>query len=542
MNHVITKSVGKSHSRKNLISLFFCIFIFASTFTVYLKTLLPTVGTGDAAKYQFISTVMGIPHNPGYPLYILISKLFSFLPVGSMAYRINLMSAFFASLTGCVIFLLVKKISENNFAGLSAALVFCFSNILWSQAVIAEVHTLNIFFISLILFFLISYYQNKNEKYLYFAVIVFAFGIGHHFLIFTVFPSIILAVLFTNPAFFKKIKKVLLLLLPFLIPVGLYMFLYIRAGRHPIYNEGEINSLSSFFWYITDGVFKGKFFSFTFYQLFDRFLMYINILLNQFAIPVVFLSIAGAILMLIEKTRIFLILFPVILLNMFIIINYGIYDIDIYIIPSVLIFSIFWGYLLYFFLEKTLSLPFLNKGSLKSPAYSAAAAIIILFTALSFYNIKNVYNTNDSSKEYDHYLRAKNILEKVEDDAVIIPEDYFVAMTLNYYIWVESDKKNVLVPFSYIPNIYFADSKHLKDKLGIEIPSLRMNIEDIAQYKRENNLFMKDIEKIIKTRPVYILNTDSIIEKTFILEKVGNNKDEPFSYINPELFKIVAVK
>ena len=353
---------------------------------------------------------------------------------------------------------------------------------------------------------------------------------------------IIITVLFTNPSFFKKIKKVLMLLLPLLIPVGLYMFLYIRAGRHPIYNEGEINSLSSFIWYITGGVFKGKFFSFTFYQLFDRLLMYINILLNQFAIPVVFLSIAGAILMLIEKTRIFLILLPVLLLNMFIIINYGIYDIDIYIIPSVLIVSVFWGYLVYFFLEKTVSLRFVSKSGRKAPVYTAAAAILVIFTALSFYNIKSVYSSNDSSKEYDHYLRAKNILEIVEDNAVIIPEDYFVAMTLNYYIWVESDKKDVLVPFSYVPNIYFVDSMHLRDKLGLEIPSLRMNIEDIAQYKKENNLMIKDIEKIIKVRPVYILNTDSDIENTFILEKVGSKEDEPFSYTNPELFKIIAVK
>jgi hypothetical protein len=542
MGQTINDGGKKPYFSKSLVSLFSCIFIFALTFAIYLKTLLPTVGTGDVAKYQFISTVMGIPHNPGYPLYLLISKLFSFLPVGSIAFRINLMSAFFASLTGCIIFLLIKKISENNFAGLSAALVFCFSNMLWSQAVIAEVHTLNIFFITLILFFLINYHQNKNEKYLYFAVLAFAFGIGHHFLIFTVFPSIIITILFTNPAFFKKIKKVLMLLLPFLIPAGLYIFLYIRAGGHPIYNEGEVDSLSSFVWYITGGVFKGKFFSFTFYQLFDRLLMYVNILLNQFAIPVVFLSIAGAILMLIEKTRIFLMLLPVLLLNMFIIINYGIYDIDIYIIPSVLIISIFWGYLLYFFLEKTSSLTFLKKNSSKAPVYSAAATILIIFTALSFYNINRVYSSNDNSREYDHYLRSKNILEKVEDNAVVIPEDYFVAMTLNYYIWVESDKKDVLVPFSYVPNIYFVDSRHLKDKLGLEIPPLRMNIEDIAQYKKENNLLIKDIEKIIKIRPVYILNTDADIENTFILEKVGSNEEEPFSYINPELFKIIAVK
>ena len=133
-------------------------------------------------------------------------------------------------------------------------------------------------------------------------------------------------------------------------------------------------------------------------------------------------------------------------------------------------------------------------------------------------------------------------ITQIEDNAVIIPEDYFVAMTLNYYIWVQSGKTDVIVPFSYVPNIYFADSRLLRDKLGLEIPPLRMNIEDIAQFKKENNLFIKDIEKILQVRPVYLLNTDQVIENTFILKKTGSNEKEPFSYINPELFKIIAVK
>ena len=63
-------------------------------FIVYLQTLLPSVGWGDIARFQYVAKIWGVPHRFGYPLYIALSRLFGYLPVGDLAYRINLMSAF----------------------------------------------------------------------------------------------------------------------------------------------------------------------------------------------------------------------------------------------------------------------------------------------------------------------------------------------------------------------------------------------------------------------------------------------------------------
>src|SRR3989337_3601938 len=79
-------------------------------FAVYLRTLAPTVMWYDMGEFATAAYVLGIAHNTGYPLYILLGKLFTLLPVGDIAYRVNLMSAVFASLTVAVIFLIIHEL------------------------------------------------------------------------------------------------------------------------------------------------------------------------------------------------------------------------------------------------------------------------------------------------------------------------------------------------------------------------------------------------------------------------------------------------
>src|SRR5436305_7811001 len=62
---------------------------------LYIVTLAPTVMPGDYAEFQFSAAILGVPHPTGYPLYILLGKLFTLLPVGDVAYRVNLSSAIY---------------------------------------------------------------------------------------------------------------------------------------------------------------------------------------------------------------------------------------------------------------------------------------------------------------------------------------------------------------------------------------------------------------------------------------------------------------
>lgn len=125
---------------------------------VYLLTLAPDLSWANAAtdggELITASFTLGISHPPGYPSYILLGKLFSLLPLGTVAFRYNLLSAV---CTAAAIGLLVLAIGAFHHPRLrpqviaAVVLLFGFSPLVWSQAVIAEVYSLNLLILAVFL-------------------------------------------------------------------------------------------------------------------------------------------------------------------------------------------------------------------------------------------------------------------------------------------------------------------------------------------------------------------------------------------------------
>src|SRR5690349_15225230 len=66
-------------------------------FAVYVLTLSRGVLGGDAGELQFVPPILGLTHPTGYPLQVLLHFAWSFLPIGSVAYRQNLLDALIAA-------------------------------------------------------------------------------------------------------------------------------------------------------------------------------------------------------------------------------------------------------------------------------------------------------------------------------------------------------------------------------------------------------------------------------------------------------------
>ena len=125
---------------------------------VYVLTIAPDLTWANAAldgvELVTASATLGIPHPPGYPTYVILGKAFSWLPVGSVAFRYNLFSA--VAVAGAA-GLLVLAIGARNprgrpAAAMAAALLFAFAPLVWSQAVVAEIYGLNLLFLAAFLF------------------------------------------------------------------------------------------------------------------------------------------------------------------------------------------------------------------------------------------------------------------------------------------------------------------------------------------------------------------------------------------------------
>src|SRR5687768_979069 len=147
----------KSVSRGDL---YWAIAIALLTGTLFLVTLRPDVGgTEDSPKFQFLGHVLGTAHTPGYPFYTIATYLFTRVPIGTLAYRVNLFSAVAGVLSCLCIFLIARRLTVSRLLSAAAALAAATGFPVWSNAVTAEVYTLSALMSAATMLFLIAWAQ-----------------------------------------------------------------------------------------------------------------------------------------------------------------------------------------------------------------------------------------------------------------------------------------------------------------------------------------------------------------------------------------------
>jgi hypothetical protein len=177
----------RSASRSDL---FWAIAIALLTGTLFLATLRPDVGgTEDSPKFQFLGQVLGTAHTPGYPFYTIATYVFTRVPLGTLAYRVNLFSAICGVFSCVLIFLIARRVSVSRSLAGVAALAAASGFPVWSNAITAEVYTLAALMSAWTIYLLIAWTQSGAWWCLYAACIVFAAGLGNHLTIVGLLPA-----------------------------------------------------------------------------------------------------------------------------------------------------------------------------------------------------------------------------------------------------------------------------------------------------------------------------------------------------------------
>ena len=148
--------------------------VFTILAVVYLRTIAPGLtwanGGSDGGDLITAAATGGVAHPTGYPLYLLLARLFQLLPVGSLAFRTNLMSALAMALAGGLVCHLVLRARPyvNIYllwiGGMAAGLAFGLAPLVWSQAVITEVYALQALLV-VILFHLYGFPKSGSGAY-----------------------------------------------------------------------------------------------------------------------------------------------------------------------------------------------------------------------------------------------------------------------------------------------------------------------------------------------------------------------------------------
>lgn len=123
----------------------------AALLPVYLLTMSHHVGAADTFEFQVVAPRLEIAHPTGYPLYLLLGKLFTLLPISSLAWRLNFASVVYALAAMACFYTLLGRLNLRPYHALLATAVMGLSLTFWSQAIIAEVYALHALLVMLAL-------------------------------------------------------------------------------------------------------------------------------------------------------------------------------------------------------------------------------------------------------------------------------------------------------------------------------------------------------------------------------------------------------
>lgn len=155
--------------------------LFLALLALYAVGACRTIYVGDSGELVAAVHTLGIPHPSGYPLYVLLGKLWTvLLPLGSVAFRMSMFSAVFASAAAAGLYLLGRSLGLTRLPSLFAALLLGFSPSFWSQANIQRVYSLNAFFLVAALTLATRWWQTRRDGHLISALFVATLGSCNH--------------------------------------------------------------------------------------------------------------------------------------------------------------------------------------------------------------------------------------------------------------------------------------------------------------------------------------------------------------------------
>jgi hypothetical protein len=201
--------------------------LFVGVLAVYLLTLTPGVLGGDPGELQFVPRILSIPHPTGTPLYLVLGKVWSHLPLGpTVAWRMNLLAAVSASLATVVVYHCVYLAWQHPVPALVAALSLAFGVTFWEQALLADKYAFNALMVSLVVYLALRWGKARSPAVLNLLALTYGLSLAHHRTM-ALFSPVLLAYVWCHErgALWRDWRRLLRLAALCLAPLLLYFYL-----------------------------------------------------------------------------------------------------------------------------------------------------------------------------------------------------------------------------------------------------------------------------------------------------------------------------
>ncbi len=224
-----------------------------ATLVLYLVTLAPSTAMWDTSEYIAAAYTLGLPHPPGNPLFVILGRVFSILPIAtSIAVRINILAAICSAISAGMWFLVTERVLVSWFpqrwqrvlGGVIGALIGATAFTVWNQSVVNEkVYTVSLVGIAIISWLMIRWSDEpdgrKADRTLVLVAYLLGLGYANHMAGMLAAPAVGLAVLIVRPRTILRWKLLAACLGMLFFGLTPFATQPIRAAYFPAINEGE---------------------------------------------------------------------------------------------------------------------------------------------------------------------------------------------------------------------------------------------------------------------------------------------------------------
>jgi hypothetical protein len=233
----------------------------------------PDLAADDSGEMIAGSFALGLPHPPGYPLFDLVGRIFSWLPLGSPAFRYNLLSAFFVLgavlLTAWTVLDLAEKngLTQKSYPrwlapglAMAAGFVLFTNQNLFAQALSAKgaVYTLTLLLVSFFAAWRVRQdHQALTPKQKYLLLFLWALGLANHWQTVLLFIPFLIHWFWTSRWALSP-KRAVWALTALFLGISPYLYLPLRSGLHPLPCWGNPVSPTGFLWVVSRKLVQGS--------------------------------------------------------------------------------------------------------------------------------------------------------------------------------------------------------------------------------------------------------------------------------------------
>ncbi len=476
---------------KNRLHFAIALGVFAFSLIMYALTVQNTVPFWDAGEFIATSYVLGIPHPPGTPLYVLIGRLATLVPIANVATRVNFLSSLASAFAVLLTYLITVKLILAMWRGSSrqetwvayvggavASIFMAFSTSFWDSAVEAEVYNISSAGMLLCIWMALLWREKLDEERsdipLVFIAYICFLAVGIHLGTLLALPPIVLFVLLVRWRSVLNVRFLAIASGLALVGLSVHFYLLIRASLNPPINEANPEDWRALWLVLTRDQYKPP-------SIFDRRTnfsfqlnhMYIRYFLDQFrtglpghpaALPLL-LGGLGAVGQAIKDKKGFILvmsLFLITSLGLVIYLNFSADEVrerDYFFIASYHLFCLWIGVGSAMVVKTAAFKPAPKKGGAKTPWWlvwrekgelASRSALILGIAIVVFLSLLPLIKGNQfflHNRRNNFVARdyAYNMLEPLEQDSILFTNGDNDTFPLWYLQEVEGVRKDVRV-------------------------------------------------------------------------------------------------